>query len=233
MSNCLNYNIIWPESGIILSVIEHIIQNYKKLSNKNIIIENKKYRTFIESLFPNLTFKNSTFKSTKNFYFNIRKIIKKQDVIIDYLNNYNKIKGSDISIVPYFDPNDIIVKFSVSKNIIYNYELLNLVNNMNRCNFRNTGYIWDIFREKEILTLYTKYINSNINTNYINLLLNKYFKKTLIQNTSPKILPIVQYVYIKDDNPNKKIKNVSKDEVIKFIDIISKKFDDIKDLTNL
>lgn len=236
MSNtCVNYNIIWPERGIILTIIEHITENYKKLLNKTIIIENEKYRNFIALLFPELIFKNSTHKSNKNFYFNIRKIIKKQDVIIDYLNNYQTIKGSDINVLPYFDPDDIIVKFVVSKNNIYQHELLNLVNNMNRCNFRNTGHIWDIIREKAILSKYNKYINNNITVKHFISILNKYFKKTLLKNNSTQIIPLpfIQYVYLKDPNSTKNTKNVSKDEVINFINIIDKKIDQIKNLTNL
>ena len=63
---------------------------YNVLLKKIIIIENSKYITILKILFPKLKFKKNDMKNNnKYFYFNIRKIIKQQDIIIDYLNNYD------------------------------------------------------------------------------------------------------------------------------------------------
>ena len=66
-------NIIWIERGIILLILEHICDNYHSIKNKNIILENNKYRQFIQSIFKNLSFSQNSISNKDTFYFNIRK----------------------------------------------------------------------------------------------------------------------------------------------------------------
>jgi hypothetical protein len=81
-------NIIWIDRGIILTIIYYILKYYKKILNKNIIINNHIYREFVSFLFPKLKFSKFEKHKSNNFYFNIRERIKDQDIFIDYLKNY-------------------------------------------------------------------------------------------------------------------------------------------------
>ena len=66
---CNFTNIVWIERGIILCIIEFIVNNFKKISSKHIIIEDNRYRRILRHIFPNIKF--SKFKGHKknNFYF--------------------------------------------------------------------------------------------------------------------------------------------------------------------
>lgn len=240
--SCNKYNIIWVERGIILSIIDYITQNYKKIQNKNIIIENIRYQTFIKILFPDLIFKPINHKSKNNFYFNIRKIIKKQDVIIDYLNNHNTINGKNIDLIPYYDYNDILVRFEVNKNKIPSNEIISSFkqfHHSNRCNYNNTGFIWDLIKEKQIINNLSR--NNLSKFNKIFSLLNNYFFINLQNNTKiiPQFFPIIKYVYKNKSNnttqnttQNTKITNekyISQKNFNEFLKIITKKINDIND----
>ena len=75
--------------------------------NKKIYIENDMYRNIISKIFRNMSFTNKVGKNT--FYFNIRKIIKKQDIVIDHIkSNIGFINGSSFMLVPYYDNNDLL-----------------------------------------------------------------------------------------------------------------------------
>ena len=134
----MNYNyinIVWIERGIILSIIEYIVDSYGLFTNKNIIIEDKRYRRILRDIFPRLSFTKYDGHKSNNFYFNIRRIIRNQDVVIDYISNYDKyIFGEDIELIPYYDINDIIIIYNVSnmksgtqyyKNLFFNFSMKN------------------------------------------------------------------------------------------------------------
>ena len=108
-NNCKLVNIVWIERGIILSLISYIIDNYIKLLEKTIIIDNKNYRHFLSIIFNRLKFKEFTKHKSHYFYFNVRKIIKDQDIIIDYLNNNEFVYADKINLVPWYDMNDPLI----------------------------------------------------------------------------------------------------------------------------
>ena len=51
-----NYNIVWIDRGIIISLIKYIIENYKKLSFRYLIIDNHYLVKLFGILFPKLSF---------------------------------------------------------------------------------------------------------------------------------------------------------------------------------
>lgn len=163
------YNIIWIDRGILLSVIYCILKYYNKISKKNIIIKNNKYYYFINDLFPELKFSKKK-KHNNNFFFNIRSIIKKKNIIIDYISNYDKyIPARSYDYIPWYDINDplIIYKYSKKYKVLKNSKLCS--NNLN--NICDGGLENNIFR-----ILYKLY-----NKDYINSILNK-LNKHLIKN---------------------------------------------------
>ena len=84
-NECKIVNVVWIERGILITIIYYILKKYKILLDKILIIDNKRYCKFLKIIFPELKFKTFKKHSSNNFYFNIRKIIKNQDIIIDYL----------------------------------------------------------------------------------------------------------------------------------------------------
>lgn len=186
-NQCNIVNIVWVDRGIILTLIYYIFKKYKKLLGKNIIIDIKLYRKFIKYLFPELKFKRFEKHSSNNFYFNIRKIIKNQDIIIDYLNNYDDfIYTKKIKFVPWYDMNDVLISYEyndIKKLKIQPYTIF--LNNFKcirgnygeRLQINNLNIIWDMFIENKILNKYKLFnplidifniLNNFVKSRYIN-----------------------------------------------------------------
>ena len=174
-------NIIWIDRGIKLTIVYIICSHYNYLKYKNIIISNKNFRFFTKIMFPKLSILKNDKNTTNNFYFNIRNIIKKQNIIIDYIKNYdNKVFTKKISIVPWYDTNDPLIIYYYDKKHTLNinkYKLyVNKFSSHRRENYNNIS--WDQYIENIILNIYYKKFNNNIKFN--NYILNDY---TIVHNT--------------------------------------------------
>jgi hypothetical protein len=159
-NQCSIVNIVWTDRGILLSIIYYIIKFYSKLIKKTVIINNKRYRKFLRIIFPNLKFVKYQSHSSDNFYFNIRTIIKKQDIIIDYLANYSdNILAEKINLVPWFDMNDPLIIYYFDETESLNAESYRkFVKDFVQCRRGSyNGYIWDSFMEKYILEKYVEF----------------------------------------------------------------------------
>jgi hypothetical protein len=191
-TKCKIVNTVWIERGIILTILYYLIKKYDLIINKIIIIENAKYRILFKLLFPKLIFEKYEKDNKKNFYFNIRKIIKKQDIIIDYINNYDDfINTSKIKLVPWFDMNDILVSYIYNSNKKMNInKYLNFIINFNKCR-RGDYYnnIYDNIMEHKIFNLYLKN-NKNININNLNYIINKYIKGNYTNTVNNYVIPL-------------------------------------------
>ena len=193
-NNCKLVNIIWIDRGIILSIINYITKHYEEVKDKNIIIDVPNYRYCLKTIYPELNIVKFTKHNKENFYFNIRKIIKKQDVIIDYLNNYDEyINTEKLHIIPWYDMNDILIIYKYNKNKKYklkNYKLF--IKDFSLC--RRGNYInnntWDFFIEKSIYINYVSVFNKNIQNvfNIVNYYTNKNYTNTV--NVQNKLIPI-------------------------------------------
>ena len=191
-TKCKIVNTVWIERGIILTILYYLIKKYNLIINKIIIIENAKYRILFKLLFPKLIFEKYEKDNKKNFYFNIRKIIKKQDIIIDYINNYDDfINTSKIKLVPWFDMNDILISYIYNSNKKMNIDkYLNFIINFNKCR-RGDYYnnIYDNIMEHKIFNLYLKN-NKNININNLNYIINKYIKGNYTNTVNNYVIPL-------------------------------------------
>jgi hypothetical protein len=233
-NNCNIVNTVWIDKGIILTVLYYLIKKYNKLLNKKIIIEITRYRILFKILFPKLNFYSFEKDDKNNFYFNIRKIIKKQDVIIDYINNYDYIiQASKIKLVPWFDMNDILISYIYNeKEKLYLDKYLNFIINFNKCRRGNyNNEIYDKYIENKIFEQYLNF-NNKFTTNDLNNIIDKYIYK-YTDTVKTYILPVTN----KNDKVIKEI--TQKIEVIK--DIIKNlefkkdnqiKLEDIKDKIN-
>jgi len=201
-NQCSIVNIVWIDRGIILTLIYYICKKYKILLGKNIIIDIKKYRKFIKYLFPELKFTCFKKHNSNNFYFNIRTIIKKQDIIIDYINNYDVfVYAQKIKIVPWYDMNDVLISYEYTKSRKLKIKSYHIFLNKFKCvrgnygkriQLNNLNIIWDIIIENKILEKY-KLFNSSINVfNLINNFLQSNYTNTI---NNPKIyyVPINKY----------------------------------------
>ena len=187
LNNCRLVNYVWIDRGILLTIIYYILKLYDIIQDKTIIID-KSYHNFLNTIFPNLTFDIYTKHRKDNFYFNIRKIIRKQDVIIDYIKNYEYIETDRVSLVPWYDMNDILVSYYYIAKEKYNIsKYAKYVDTFSKCRRGNyNNMIWDLFIETNILNRYILF-NSKINIKY---LLNRYVSSTFT-NT---VVNTIQYV---------------------------------------
>ena len=206
-NQCKMINIVWIERGILLTLIYYIIKKYDNLKNKIIIIDNLKYIKLLNIFFPKLKF--SIFKTHKssNFYFNIRSIIKKQDIIIDYISNYNDIiNTAKISLVPWFDMNDPLICYEYNENKkLYINNTSNFIKNFSyykRCSYNNT--FWDLYIENYIFKKYNlniivkDYAPSfrNINPHSASLFHINFFNNFIKSNYTNTVIEIPKVYYI-------------------------------------
>lgn len=158
--DCFLVTITWVDRGILLAIMNYLTKHHENIFNKNIIIQNKLYRDFAVEMFPELKFSEYTNHSSKNFYFNIRKTIRKQDIFIDYLKKYDKgVPTKKLHLLPWYDRNDPLVVYEYDeKHKICPHKYLNFLNNFSRCKrgnyFNNT--MWDVFIENSVLKKYNK-----------------------------------------------------------------------------
>lgn len=192
--DCKMINIIWIERGIILTIIYYILKKYNDLIKKNIIIDNTNYCIFFKKLFPKLNFNKFISHKKNNFYFNIRKIIKNQDIIIDYLINYENVIYTDkISLLPWYDMNDVIIIYEYNKhNKIEINKFRIFIKNFSSCRRGNyNNEIWDLYIENEILKKYILF-NKKINIQYLFNLINTFIKSNYTNTIIEK--PVIYYI---------------------------------------
>lgn len=246
-NNCKLVNIIWIERGVLLSIVSFIIDNYTKLLNKTLIINNKKYREFLRIIFNQLKFKKFKKDNKQNFYFNIRHIIKDQDVIIDYLQNYNnKLYTDKINLIPWYDMNDPIIMYEKSNNSLDIDKYKQYIKNFSSCrrgNYNNTS--WDLMMERYIFIKYNKF-NYKFSINYIFNLLNKFVINNYTDTTNNNIIYIpineqTQTKPVENDineleknykNNLEKIKLDSNNKITNLIDILSNNINNIYNYLN-
>ena len=187
---CNMVNMIWIDRGIILTIINFITKFYNEIMNKKIYIENNMYRKIISKIFKNMNFTNKVGKNT--FYFNIRKIIKKQDIVIDHIkNNAGYINGDYFMLVPYYDNNDPLIAYRYSKKSKKDVNLiLKSTNSFSRCgrgNYNNT--IWDFYIEHYIINKYCKFFN-NSKCNDVIKFINNHLNYSYFHVRKYKYIPI-------------------------------------------
>ncbi len=219
MNNCRTVNTIWIDKGIILTIIYYLLKKNNVILNKKIIIDNTRYRILIKTLFPNLKITKYENDDVNNFYFNIRKIIKKQDIIIDYLSNYDDcIRTKKIKLIPWFDMNDILVSYHYNnKKKLYIDKYLNFIKNFNKCRRGNyNNEIYDKYIENKILDMYLQF-NKNITFSELNNIIEKYiYKSTDTVNTY--FIPVIDEKIMKKNNE----KEILINNLTKQIDILKK-----------
>jgi len=196
LNNCKIVNIVWIDRGIILSIIYFILKYYDELKNKIIIITEDMYRIYVKSLFPKLIIEDYVKHRPNNFYFNIRKIIKNQDIVIDFIKNYKSdINTSKIHLVPWYNMNDPLITFKINnKKNLKTDKYITFINNFSKCSRGNyLNNIWDVVMENKIMKMYNKFNPTNSLVNQINLF-NQFIQKNYKYLTYPSIqYPKVYY----------------------------------------
>lgn len=240
-NQCKLINVVWIERGILLIMISYILKKYKTLLEKTIIVENERLRHFLKILFPAHNFEKFTTHNSNNFYFNVRKIIYQQDIIIDYIANYeDTLFAKKINLVPWYDMNDILIYYKFNKSEQLNLSLLmpqlKMFSKCTRGNYY--GYTWDAYVEANIIQKYIK-ANNKTNANMLLKLINEFLLKeytaipTTIQTTME--YPKVYYKVDKLDDSNakneiKKLQIENDQNINELINIISNKLTILNDI---
>ena len=220
-------NMVWVERGILLMILYMIIKNFSYLIKKSIVIKNKKLRRFMEKLFYSLSFSKDPEKDKKNnFYFNTRMIMKKKDIIIDYLNNYDDyIPAEKIWLVPYYDMNDPLIFFQYSsKNKLdanEQREIIKKFSNKKRSNFYNRSVNWDIYFENKVIQKAKEFGLVNISDKINNFLTSTYTDTTGPKNYFTNIInPTLDYQNNKSNTSSNlfntfatKVKNLEENKI--------------------
>lgn len=221
-NTCKLVNVVWIERGILLVMISCVIKKYTELLNKIIIIENDRYREFMKILFTTHKFQKFVQHNSNIFYFNIRKIIKMQDIVIDYANNYDDIVYTKkIDLVPWYDMNDILIYYKVDPTKMLNIKetmvSLKFFSKCPRGNFR--GHAWDAYIETSILSAYAK-VNGTKNASSTLKLINRFLLdeySSAPQTVNPtRIIQYPQVYYIdkqKSKNSNEINDTIKKMEI--------------------
>lgn len=242
-NTCKLVNVVWIERGILLVMIHYVLKKYGPMLQKNIIIDNDRYREFMKILFPSHKFYKFVEDNPNNFYFNIRKIIKMQDIIIDYANNYDDVVYSKkIDLVPWYDMNDILIyyKFDPTKMVNMKESMVSLkfFSKCTRGNFN--GHAWDSYIEADILTTYSRFHKTK-KASYVLRMINKFLLDEYSSvPTTTNIIEYPQLYYIENrTDQNNKIEiddtikrlEVQNDEIINgLIQLISNKLAILNDI---
>jgi hypothetical protein len=161
-------NILFTDKAIKIAILYNIQKYYDKIKLSNVVIENIKYKYFAEKLFPELFFSSTEIIGKNNFFFNICRTIKNQNVFIDYIDKYDYIYSKRLCLVPWYDYNHPLITFYYNDN---NYLKLkkykNFINNFSK--YKRANYNWDLIIENKIMRKYYPYYNNNYKyNNYIN-----------------------------------------------------------------
>jgi hypothetical protein len=198
-NNCKIVNIVWIDRGIILSIIYFILKYYDELVDKVIIITEDMYRIYVKSLFPKLKIEDYKKHKSNNFYFNIKKIIRNQDIIIDFVKNYKySINTSKIYLVPWFNMYDPLIAYRIdNKEKIKLDKYILFINNFSKCSRGNyLNNIWDVFMENKIMMQYNKY-NPKTGYNIVAVDGNQITLELSATSAGVKVFGISQAVIIK------------------------------------
>lgn len=205
-NNCKLVNIVWTDRGIMLSVMNSIVKHYSDIKEKKIVIQNDTYRDFAQTMFPELHFShykhNESDDDPNNFYFNIRNIIKKQDIVIDYLKNYNHhIHTQKLHVVPWYDMNDPLITYDYYQdNKVKPTKYLDFINKFSKCRrgrYKNNK-MWDTYIENKIFLKYNE-LKPNIESNFNYSIFNKIIMKNYIPDKKQMDYPKIYYVNNNED----------------------------------
>lgn len=215
-NKCKLINIVWIERGVLLTIMSYILKKYKTLLEKIIIIENERLRNFLKILFPVHNFQKFITHGPNNFYFNVRKIIYMQDIVIDYVANCEDILFTKkINLIPWYDMNDMLIYYKINQiDKISLSMLMPELKIFSKCTRGNYyGYTWDAYIEANIIQKYVK-ANTKINANVLLDLINNFLLKeyTAIPTT---INTVIQYpqIYYSVEKPNEKTDEIKKIQI--------------------
>lgn len=155
-------NIIWEKKSIMLGIIFYLTKYHNNLKQDKIIIDNEMFRRIAKILFPDLRIK----KKGDGFNINIRNNVK-NGLIINNINNLDKIENKKIRLLPWYDKDNPIIMFVHDKtesNIDKKKKDLKEFSKYRRFVRRYLpnhvslycGDIWDSYTEYRILKRYSK-----------------------------------------------------------------------------
>lgn len=152
------------DKGILLGMMYYILKkrNSFKKNKTNIIIDNKKFRQILAVLFYDLEFR----RTGKGFQINIKNN-KQTDLVINNINNLDKIKTNKAYLLQWYDDSNPIIMYRVSDKKFDLDELKKKIKRFSRwkryVNYGPKNYVtdvcyidgfWDTAREYYVLDRY-------------------------------------------------------------------------------
>jgi len=159
--------IVREKRGILLGIIFYLTRHHELLKKKTIIIQHDKYHKIITKLFTELNIKKYQ-SSDDDFVINIQNNVR-NGLIINNLNNINKIKSDKVTLLPWYDRNNPIVMFEYHKHRHTDInETIKRIENFSETErfegYKSINFIeakckirfWDTYAEHNILKHYSK-----------------------------------------------------------------------------
>ncbi len=234
--NCQSHNIVWENKGIVLGILNFLVDNYQNIKKKRIIINHRKTRYLIRKLFPKLSIIKKGKKD--DFWINIRTIVKpKYGLVINHIDNLDKINAKEVYLIPYYDPdNPIIMYIHSGKNVLKRDKIETKIKKFTECErgkeYGTSNYItrmckiqtWDPYMEYEILVKYLRgnYRGITLETLY------EYISKHIMDDMC--LVPKIERVAVPINIPIKITKEVTKEVPVEIIKEVIKEVPVIKEV---
>lgn len=233
-----NNDLIWEEKGIVIGIINFLLNSIHKI--KRVYIEDQFYYKIIKFLFPVLKVRDKFNDDDKRgINICIKTISNGKDgyLILNNINNINKIKTKkrNFFLLPWFNSHNPIIMFKYDDTmkemninkikmrvVKFNKKrLLNIINGqLPLFTYRCGILFWDIFIEYYILKKYAIFFNIDVNSisDYLYRKINSFNCSSYIQQ---KIIPIyIPYIDVK-----KQYHAIKKCDILNDIQIKNKKDD--------
>jgi hypothetical protein len=172
---CVRYDMVWENKGIVLGIVHHLMDKFEasdtnsKNKDLNVIIKDRRIRHIIRHLFPNINVSNSEKKTLTNYNISIKNV-EPGDLMINNLNNIDKINSDKVILLPYYHPDNPCIMYEYDQNKSLDMKVMRKkVNKFTKCdrgkehcvkdNFitiRCDSKTWDPCFEHKVLRKYFK-----------------------------------------------------------------------------
>jgi hypothetical protein len=204
----MNKNIIWEDKGIILGIIKYIMKHNDELLGTDIIVESKKFRYILISLFREHSFK----KRGNGFHVSIRSG-GHDGLVINNLKSIDKLRTKKVTLLPWYDEDNPLIMFvadgSSDRTVI---NTMKKIDRFKQHRFKAWSdrptyidlicgiQIWDTYIEYQILKKYCKYYNQDVRN--VHSFICKALENPCCTSVQLKPVYVPRYIAVPNGMPN-------------------------------